>query len=378
MISWHNVKAMFWKETIRLRRDRSTLRSIIAQPILFLIIYGTMITYQALNISWVVEDHDQTELSRRLISEILATGRFQEPLWVLGEEPRLDAFQRRRSSAALIVPEGFKRRLVRGEPGYLQLLLNGADPLVATRAGAYITQVALQLQPSGPPALSSDALAERLGSGRIEVRRRFWYNPTLSDKFYFLSALPAILITQICIALASAAMVNEKDQGTMEQLLSNPLNTFDIVIGKTLPYIIVAFTLLLMVELAEIFIFDMPFRGNLIALLVATLPFALASAGLGLLFSAVARNILQASFIGFFFILFSVNLSDYFYPTQTMPEVIRLASFLFPMKYEVWILRGIGVRGATLLEMWIPVTACIAYFLVMLAALSRVTRRTIA
>ncbi len=377
MISWHNVKALFWKETTRLRRDKNTLRSIIAQPIVFLIIYGAMITYQALNISWVVEDHDRTELSRRLVSEVMATGRFEEPHAVLGGGQRLEAFQRKRASAALIIPEGFKRELIRGEPGYLQLLLNGADPLVATRAGAYIRQVALRLQPSGPPALSSNALAETLASGRIEVRRRFWYNPTLSDKFYFLSALPAILITQVCIALASAGMVNEKDQGTMEQLLSNPLNTFDIVIGKTLPYIIVAYAMLLFVTLAEIFIFDMPFRGNLLALLVATLPFVLASTALGLVFSAISRNILQASFIGFFFILFSVNLSDYFYPTQTMPEAIRLSSYLFPMKYEVWILRGIGVRGATLLEMWVPVTACIAYFLAILAILSRVTRKTI-
>ncbi|MFQ5456825.1 MAG: ABC transporter permease [Myxococcota bacterium] len=377
MISWRNVRALFWKETIRLRRDRNTMRSIIAQPIVFLIIYGTMITYQTLNIRWVVEDHDRTELSRRLVTEVMATGRFEPPMTSVGDAERLSAFRTRYASAAIVIPEGFKRALVRGEPAYLQLLLNGADPLVATRAGAYITRVAGLLQPAGPPALSSDALAEALGGGRIEVRRRFWYNPTLSDKFYFLAALPAILITQVCIALASAAMVNEKDQGTMEQLLSNPLNTLDIVIGKTLPYIALAYVLLVIVLLAEIFIFNMPFRGHMLALLVATFPFVLANSAIGLLFSAISRNVLQGSFIGFFFILFSVNLSDYFYPTQTMPEPVRLASYLFPMKYEVWILRGIGVRGATLPEVWIPIAACLGYFLVMLAILSRVTRKTI-
>lgn len=377
MVSWRNIKALFWKETIRLRRDRSVIASIVAQPIVFLIIYGAMITYQALNIRWVVEDHDRTELSRLLVSQVMATGRFDPPMTTLGDEERLNAFRRRYASAAIVIPEGFKRSIIRGEPAYLQLLLNGADPLVATRAGAYITQVAARLQPGGPPALSSDALAAAMGGGRIEVRRRFWYNPTLSDRFYFLAALPAILITQVCIALASAAMVNEKDQGTMEQLLSNPLSTLDIILGKTLPYVLIAYFLLLAVLLAEIFIFNMPFRGNVIALLVATLPFVLASTAVGLFFSAISRNMLQGAFIGFFFILFSVNLSDYFYPTQTMPEAIRLASFLFPMKYEVWILRGIGVRGATLAEVWVPIAACMGYFLVMLGLLSRVTRKTI-
>jgi ABC-2 type transport system permease protein len=268
--------------------------------------------------------------------------------------------------------------MLRGEPAYAQLLLNGADPLVASRAGSYITQVAARLLPYGPPAVSSQAFADAVGGARIELRKRFWYNPTLSDRFYFLSALPAILMTQICIALSSIAMVMEKEQGTMEQLLASPVNTIEIILGKTTPYVVLSYTLLIGVVLAEIFVFGMPFRGNLLSLCVATLPFILVTSAIGLLFSAISTSLLQAVFIGFFFILFSVNLSDYFYPTQTMPDVIRLSSYLFPMKYEVAILRGIGVRGATLAEMWFPIGACLVYFAVMLAVVVRVTKRTVA
>jgi ABC-2 type transport system permease protein len=351
---------------------------IVAQPILLLIIYGTMITYQAYNIRWVVEDRDQSELSRRLVSEVMATGRFEPPMQAFGEAARLGAFKRRYAAAALVIPEGFKRQMLRGEPAYAQLLLNGADPLVATRAGSYIAQVAARLLPYGPPAISSQAFAEAVGGARIEIRKRFWYNPTLSDRFYFLSALPAILMTQICIALASIAMVMEKEQGTMEQLLASPVNTLELVLGKTTPYVVLSYVLLLGVLLAEIFVFGMPFRGSLIALCVATLPFILATSAIGLLFSSISATLLQAVFIGFFFILFSVNLSDYFYPTQTMPDAVRISSYLFPMKYAVAILRGIGVRGATLAEMWFPISASLLYFVVMLAVVVRVTRRTIA
>ncbi len=378
MISWRNISSLLWKETVRLRRERRTLGVIVAQPIILLIIYGTMITYQAYNIRWVVEDRDQSELSRRLVSQVMATGRFQPPMRALGEAARLEAFKRRYASAALVIPEGFKRGMLRGEPAYAQILLNGADPLVATRAGSYITQVAARLLPYGPPAISSQAFAEAVGGARIEVRKRFWYNPTLSDRFYFLSALPAILMTQICIALASIAMVMEKEQGTMEQLLASPVNTLELVLGKTLPYVVLAYALLLGVLGAEIFVFDMPFRGSVIALCVATFPFILATSAIGLLFSAISTTLLQAVFMGFFFILFSVNLSDYFYPTQTMPDAVRFSSYLFPMKYEVAILRGIGVRGATLAEMWFPISASLLYFFVMLAVVVRVTRRTIA
>lgn len=377
-INWRNVSALFWKEAVRLRRDRATLAVIVAQPILFLIIYGSMITYQTLNIRWVVEDRDQTELSRRFVSEVMATGRFEPPMSALGDAARLEAFKRKYASAALVIPEGFKREMLRGEPTHVQLLLNGADPLVATRAGAYITQIAMRLQPYGPIPVSSVDLMEAIGGPAIRIDKRFWYNPTLSDRFYFLSALPAILMTQICIALAASAMVIEKDQGTMEQLLSNPLNTLEIVIGKTTPYIVIAYAILILVTLAGMIIYDMPFRGNFIALCVATLPFILATSATGLLFSALASNLLQGVFIGFFFILFSVNLSDYFYPTQTMPDIIRLSSYIFPMKYEVAILRGIGVRGATLAEVWAPIAACTVYFVIMLAVVTRVTKRTIA
>ena len=377
MISWQNVRALLWKEGIRLRNDRGTMRVILVQPVIFLIIYGSMITYQIYNVRWFVEDRDHTEMSRRIVSEIGATGRFEKPLSVLGDRARLDAFTRRRASAGIVIPEGFRRRVIRGEPAYMQLLLNGADPLVATRAGAYIAQVAARFQPRGAPAISSAHLADLAGGARIEVRKRFWYNPGLSDRFYFLSALPAILLTQICLALASASLAIERENGTYESLIASPVKPIEIVLGKTAPYAVIAYAILFSVILAEYAVFGMRFRGSLVALAVATFPFILANAAIGLFFSTVSTGLFQGAFIGFFFILFSVNLSDYFYPTQTMPTAIRLSSYLFPMKYYVAILRGIGVRGATLAEMWFPISACIGYFLVMLAILTRVTRRTI-
>lgn len=376
-ISWRNVRALLWKETIRLRNDKGTMRVILVQPVIFLIIYGTMITYQIYNIRWFVEDRDHTEMSRRLESEIRATGRFEKPALVLGDRARLDAFTRHHASAGIVIPEGFHRRVMRGEPAYLQLLLNGADPLVATRAGSYVAQVVARFRPRGAPAISTADVGEVAGGARIEVRKRFWYNPTLSDRFYFLSALPAILLTQICLALASASLALERENGTYESLIASPVQPIEIVLGKTAPYAVIAYLILFGVIFAEYVFFGMRFRGSLVALAVATLPFILANASIGLFFSTISSSLFQGAFIGFFFILFSVNLSDYFYPTQTMPTAIRLSSYLFPMKYYVAILRGIGVRGATLAEMWFPISACIGYFLLVLAILTRVTRRTI-
>jgi ABC-2 type transport system permease protein len=378
MMSLRNVKAMFWKETVRLRRDRSLIGVILIQPVIFLIIYGTIITYQIFNIRWVVEDRDSTELSRRLVGDVMATGRFEHPGWVIGEQARLEAFKRHYAAVVLVIPEGFKRRVMRGEPAYVQLLLNGADPLVALRAGSYVAQVVARLRPSGPPAVSTPDVAKVLGGAYIDVRKRFWFNPDLSDRFYFLSALPSILLTQIVLGLGSVSVAIEREEGTFEQLLSSPIGTIEIIIGKMIPYVILAYAILLGVIGANYFFFGMHFRGSLIAMCVATFPFILVIATIGLLFSTLSRSLFQGVFLGFFFILFSVNLSDYFYPTQTMPTAIRYASYLFPMKYYVALLRGIGVRGATLAEMWSPIAACSVYFLVTLAILARVSRRTIA
>jgi len=377
MFSWRNVRAILWKEVVRLLNDRATMQVILVQPVIFLIIYGTMITYQIYNIRWFVEDRDRTEMSRRLVSEIHATGRFEPPRFLLGDRARMDAFTRHQMSAGVVIPEGFRRRAMRGEPAYVQVLLNGADPLVATRAGAYIAQMAARFQPRGAPAISTARAAELAGGARIEVRKRFWYNPTLSDRFYFLGALPAILLTQISLALASASLAIERERGTYESLIASPVKPIEIVLGKTAPYVVISYAILFGVILAEYLFFGMRFRGSLVALTVATLPFILANASIGLFFSTISTSLFQGAFIGFFFILFSVNLSDFFYPTQTMPTAIRLSSYLFPMKYYVAILRGIGVRGATLAEMWFPITACIVYFAIMLGILTRVTKRTI-
>ncbi len=377
MFSWRNVRAILWKEVVRLLNDRPTMQVILVQPVIFLIIYGAMITYQIYNIRWFVEDRDHTEMSRRFVSEIHATGRFEPPGFVLGDRARMDAFTRHHASAGVVIPEGFRRRAMRGEPAYVQVLLNGADPLVATRAGAYIAQIAARFQPRGAPAISTAHAAELAGGARIELRKRFWYNPTLSDRFYFLAALPAILLTQISLALASASLAIERERGTYESLIASPVKPIEIVLGKTAPYALISYAILFGVILAEYLFFGMHFRGSLVALTVATLPFILANASIGLFFSTISSGLFQGAFIGFFFILFSVNLSDFFYPTQTMPTAIRLSSYLFPMKYYVAILRGIGVRGATLVEMWFPITACIVYFGIMLAILTRVTKRTI-
>ncbi|HKA31337.1 MAG TPA: ABC transporter permease, partial [Candidatus Binatia bacterium] len=206
----------------------------------------------------------------------------------------------------------------------------------------------------------------RRASGPIDVRQRFWFNPTLADRDFFLAILAGMLLSNICLSGVSLGIVGERESGTFEQTLSLPISPLQIVMGKLLPLVGVGYVLLGFTILGSGILFGLWPHGSWLGLVLVTLPFMLASLSLGVLVSTLARNSAQAVFISVFFILPSYVLSGVMYPYELMPPAVRLAGGVIPLRWYQIALRRLWSRGAGLPEVLLPCVALLVIFAVLM------------
>ena len=360
---WGNVVAIAYREAIVLRHDRAFIAVILAQPIMMLLLFGFVLSNKPANVPWAVLDRSGTMEARRLVHEVRTTGYFLPPRPVTSYAAGRALLGDGTVLAVLVVPEHFAADLERGNPR-VQLLIDGSDPLSAARVAGYIGQVTAAFEPrDGAPALRSGPAR---AAGPIDIRQRFRFNPTLSDRHFFLATLAGMLLTNLCLSVTALGLVGERESGTFEQMLAQPTASLEIVLGKLVPYVVVAYAILLAATLATGVVFGIWPRGSMLTLLVATLPFVLASLGIGVFVSALARTSAQAVFISAFFILPSFILSGSMYPYQLMPHGVRELGGLFPLRWYQIALRRIIERGAGLGDVLGPMAALSVLFCLLL------------
>jgi ABC-2 type transport system permease protein len=270
----------------------------------------------------------------------------------------------------LVIPRDFRREAEQGQPR-IQVLLDGADPLTAARLGATIAQVAGAFDPRGRAApgrlASGAAAAARAASGPVELRARFWFNPTLRDRDFFLAALAGMLLTNLCFSASSLGLVGERESGTYEGTLALPTTPLEIVLGKLLPYVGMSYLVLGIAILGSGIGFGLWPRGSWLALLLLTLPFVLASLCVGVLTSALVRTSAQAVFLTVFIIMPSMVLSGVMFSHELMPTGVREVGILIPLRWYQIGLRRVVLRGAGVEDVIVPFLAMTALFAALLA-----------
>jgi len=351
---WSNVLAVAYREARIVRHDRAFLGVVLMQPVMMLVIFGMVLSNKPANVPWAVIDRSAAASARRLVAEVQATGYFRPPRTIASYDEARDLLQRGKALAVLVIPADFARDVERGRPR-AQLLLDGSDPLSAARIGAYVGQVAAVFATHPAPAPTRPS-APRL-PGPIDVRQRFWFNPTLSDRVFFLSAFAGMLLTNLCLSVTSGGLVGEREMGTYEQMLALPTTSLEIVLGKLVPYVVVCYALLLFAVLSSGLVFGIWPQGSWLALFAITLPFVLASLAIGVLVSVLAQTTAQSVFITVFFIMPSFVLSGVMYPYQFMPRGVREVGGLFPLRWYQIALRRIVERGGGFVEVLGPALA---------------------
>jgi ABC-2 type transport system permease protein len=351
--------AIVRKEFLHIRRDRRTLVLIFLLPFIQMVLLGYAATTDIENIGTVVLDGDRSAESRELIRAYEATGYFTISHYANSEAEVSDLLDRGVVRAALVIPAAYGQHLLAGEAVDVGFLIDGSDPTVANS----IRAAALQTGQAQRQALAA-------GGGSLEIRPTIWYNPGLESVNYMIPALMGMIMQFLATMLTSMAIVRERELGTMEQLSVTPIRPIELVVGKTLPYVLVSFMGLIEVLVIGMYWFGVPINGSVSLLLILSSLFLLGSLGIGILISSLAGTQQEAMLMSFLITLPSIFLSGFFFPLEAMPWALRMMSYLIPLRYMLTIIRGIVLKGVGLaaLQTEVLILAVFSVSIIILAA----------
>ena len=338
------ILSLIKKELIQIRRDRRQMVIIIIAPIIQIMVLGYAINLDVKNIPTAIYDGDNSLTSRRFIQEIFNTGYFKET-GRLNSIQEVDKFlDQRKAEVVLVFPPDFERSILSGKQGVFFVAIDGTESQTAIEGINYIEMISQQF---GSKVMLK--MSEKLGliwrPVTIEPEARVFYNPELSSRNFFLPGIFGLLLMQMTIILTSMAIVKEKDQGTMEQLIVTPLKPLQIILGKLLPFFIIGTADLLLILLLTRFWFNLPLRGSFLLLLGLSFIYMLSTLGIGLFVSTITRTPQQAMLTSFFFMIPMILLSGFVFPIENMPRLFQWLTVVIPLRYYLVILRGIFLKG---------------------------------
>lgn len=342
-ISWARVFAVFLKELVQMRRDRPTFAIMIMIPIVQLVLFGYAINTDPRHLPAVIEQRDDSPMTRSFLASLRAST-YIDIVAVTPRAEDADAMLRSGRATFLIsIPEGFERRLVRGERPEILIAADASDPVAAGGAVSSVQAIAQQaFAPDlrGPLAFLAPAPAPY----QIVVHRRF--NPAGVTAFNIVPALLGVILTMTMVMITSIALTRETERGTMENLLATPVRPIEVMIGKTTPYVGVGAVQVAIVLMVATLLFQIPFTGSFLAFLVAVSIFIFANLMLGYLISTVARTQMQAMQMTFFVFLPSILLSGFMFPFRAMPTWAQAIGECIPITHFLRIVREIVLKGA--------------------------------
>ncbi|MEX0702127.1 MAG: ABC transporter permease [Planctomycetales bacterium] len=350
--SLRGLWAILRKETLHIRRQRSTLFFMLVVPVLQTIIFGYAIETQIERIPTVVFDLDGRSAARELIDSFRNTRTFLVIEQVFDEAAFDRALVSGRAKVGIRIPPDYTDSLLRQEQAAVQVLIDGSDSQVATTALNATSLLGFEksLALARPFAESLPAVPARDPAGEaalpVEVRPRLLYNPDLESAHFFVPGLVAIILQLVTVFLTSFAIVRERELGTLEQLFVTPVGRAGLMLGKLVPYAVIGMLETLCVLAVMVYLFGVPIRGSVFLLLALSALFLVSSLGLGLLISTLATTQLEAMQFAFLIMLPSVLLSGFMFPRSEMPWPIYAISTVLPVTYFVEILRGVVLRGA--------------------------------
>ena len=355
------------KEFIHIFRDPRTLAVMFLIPVIQLILLGYAATTDVDHISTAVFDQDRTTQSRELVETYQASGYFDVNYYVTSEEALARLIDGGKARAGLLIPLGYSKDLAREGTAQVSVVIDGSDPNIANAALSAATAVGQAKSAEIVQRILGINLEEQPG---LEVRPRVWYNPELASANFMIPGLIGAIMQFLTTFLTSTAIVRERERGTIEQLIVTPLKSYELVIGKLVPYVFIAFWDTLEVLAIGSFWFGVPIRGSLLLLLALSVLALMTSLGLGLFISTVSNTQQESMLLTYFIMLPSIFLSGFMFPIAAMPRVLQYLSYVIPLTYFLVIVRGIILKGIglELLTEQVVAMAIFGVVILMLAA----------
>ena len=338
-----------FKEYRHIMRDKRSLVIVFLIPIAMILLYGYAINLDVKNIELVVVDYDRSAESRLLLEKMLASGYFTVTAYPATAADANGLLYSRKARGIMVIPRDFSRNLRSPvSRATVQLLLDGSNSNTANIAAGYFEMIVAEV--SGQIGRITNAPGMAVP---FEVRPRILYNPELKSVNFIVPGLAAVLLMLICAVMTSMTIAREKETGTLEQILTSPIKPYQILVGKVLPYLVIAFLVCASIVSFAHFWFGIPVRGNLLLLAVTTPAYLFCALSIGIAISASARTQQVAVSLAMVLtILPSVMLSGFIFRVDSMPRPLQFISMILPATYYLEIIRGIMLKGVGWEGVW--------------------------
>jgi ABC-2 type transport system permease protein len=363
-----SIAAVAIKELRQIRRDKRSLLILLFIPLFFLFLFGYALNFDIRHVSLAVQDRDGTDVSRTVVAAFTRSAYFDYVATVERDQDIRTLMDKGAIRIVLVIPEGFTRQMGQGRTADLQVLLNGDNANTATTVMGYVNGVLIDV---------SAQLGGEVRAPLVGVAARVWYNPELRSTLFLVPGLIAYIATLSAVVSTSLSIVREKENGTIEQIRMAPISTLSYIVGKTVPYLIIAQTSAFLIIFGAMALFGLPMRGDWLSLFVVVAVFLITGLGVGLLVSTVAETqqvALQTSMLLAFLPVFM--LSGFIFPIASMPKALQYVTNIVPAKYFLIALRGVVLKGQNLADVIRPLTALVIFaVLVLNLSALRLSRR---
>jgi len=329
------IREIVRKEFIQLFRDKKNRPILFIMPFTMLLIFGYVVSTDVRDVKMGLLDQSRTRESRLVRDAFEGSPIFRVTHQVDDPRELEELLLRRKVDIAIKIGPDFSERIRKGETSAIQVLADGSMSNLAGVRVAYTLQVLEKLNQE----FLRQLVPQRIDYGRIDARVRTWYNPNLESRDFFVPGMVAVLI-------------KEKEVGTMEQLIVTPMRPFELILGKTIPYILISIAQMVAVTLFAVFWFDIPIVGNAPFMFLGLCLFLLSTLGIGLFVSTISATQQQAMMTTFFFIVPFFMLSGFVFPIENMPLVVQWLTYLDPLRYMLVIIRGIFLKGVGISVLW--------------------------
>ena len=351
---FRRIRHIIRKEFIQVWRDRKLRFFLIAPPLVQLITYGYVVNFDIKHVALAIFDESRTMESRDLINRFRSTDWFEVKYYIDSQKELVDLIDHGKATMALWIQWDFAKKLRQGKPGKITVILDATDSnaaLVVTRyAGSVIgdysqEQLAARFQRQG---------LEWMGrlSSPLAIQPRAWFNPNLISRYSMVPGVIAMVVLLLSLMLTALSVVREKEIGTMEQILVTPIRPIELMLGKTIPFVLISLGDVILVTAVGILWFEVPFWGSILVLLLGTIAFLFNSVGLGLLISTIASTQQQAMMAGNLFLTPAILLSGLIFPIANMPQFFQYLTLLNPLMYFVIVVQGVFLKGAGVALLW--------------------------
>jgi ABC-2 type transport system permease protein len=363
-------RAVLRKEGLQMFRDRGTLRFALMVPVFQLVLFG-LIDTNVKHVPTVVFDQSRSPASRELIDDFVNTSYFEVVGFVPSRQALREGIVAGHASVGVEIPPDFEEKRLRGQPASFLVLIDGSDSSISAQTLGAANGVALNR------SLAEVRTKMGVRDLPLEARPTLLFNPDSRSANLLIPGLVAILLTFSGTLLSAYAIVRERERGTLEQLMVTPASPLAVVLGKILPYLVLAYAQLGVVLALMTFVFKVPIHGSVPLLLGLAGVYLFALLSLGLLVSSRARTQMEATQIAQMVLLPSIMLSGYIFPLSSLPGPLRVISQILPATHFIAISRGIVIRGASFHDLWEHVAALLVIAAVLVAGSARAFQKTI-